>query len=150
MGRQDDSTRGVAWTWGSQRARSLILRFMNWIAGVPGIKGISRFILRRLITITLMEQASLQSLDGYVTRAHARLDQLTQYLSPSTGSGILLMIHVGSAYCGICTPNPWRLQVRPFLRPLTTALVLEAIESCHPVQSSLQSIPRSTTDTKNQ
>ena len=44
MGRQDDSTRGVAWTWGSQRARSLILRFMNWIAGVPGIKGISRFI----------------------------------------------------------------------------------------------------------
>lgn len=150
MGMPDESAWGAAWLWSSRRTRALIVRFMNWIAGVPGIKGILRSILRRLMTITIMERAALQSLDGYVTRDQLRLDQLTQYLSTFTGSDILLMVHVGPAYCGICIPDPWRMQIRPFLRPLTTALVLEAIGSCHPVQPSLHSIRHSTTTTKNQ
>ena len=150
MGVQDDSAWGAAWIWSSLRARALILRFMNWIAGVPGIKGMFRIILRRLMTITIMERASLQSIDGYVTRAHVHLDQLMQYLLPPTGSDTLLVIHVGPAYFGICTPDPWRIQIRPFLHPVTTALVLTAIESCHPVHPSLHSIRRSTTATENQ
>jgi hypothetical protein len=113
---------------------------MNWIAGVPGIKGIFRIILRRLMTITIMERAALQSLNGYVARAHVHLDQLKQYLMPPTGSDTLLVLHVGPAYFGICTPDPWRMQIRPFLRPVITALVLEAIESCRPVQPSFHSI----------
>ena len=149
-GKQDDSVWGAAWTWSSRRTRALFVRFMNWIAGVPGIKGILRSILRRLMTITIMERAALQSLDGYVTRDQLRLDQLTQYLSASTGSGILLMVHVGPVYLGICIPDPWRMRIRPFLRPMTTALVVEAIESRHPVQPSLHSIRCSTTATKNQ
>ncbi len=140
MGKQDDAVWGAAWTCSSRRARALILRFMNWIAGVPGIKGIFRIILRRLMTITIMERAALQSLDGYVARAHVHLDQLKQYLMPPTGSDTLLVLHVGPAYFGICTPDPWRMQIRPFLRPVITALVLEAIESCRPVQPSLHSI----------
>jgi len=150
MGMPGESAWGAAWPWSSRRTRALFVRFMNWIAGVPGLKGILRSILRRLMTITIMERAALQSLDGYVTRDQLRLDQLTQYLSTSTGSGILLMVHVGPANFGICIPDPWRMQIRPFLRPLTTALVLEAIESCHPVQPSLHSIRCSTTTTKNQ
>jgi hypothetical protein len=128
-----DLIRVPAWSWGSRRARALILRFMNWIAGVPGMKGIFSIILRKLMTITIMERAALQSLDGYVTRAHVHLDQLNQYLMPPTGSHTVLVIHVGPAYFGICTPDPWRMQIRPFLRPVTTALFLEAIESCRPV-----------------
>ncbi len=150
MGMPDESIWGAAWPWSSRQTRALIVRFMNSIAGVPGIKGILRSILRRLMTITIMERAALQSLDGYVTRDQLRLDQLTQYLSTSTGSDILLMVHVGPAYCGICIPDPWRMRIRPFLRPLTTALVSKAIESCHSVQPSLHSIRYSTTTTKNQ
>jgi hypothetical protein len=150
MGMPDDSEWGAAWTWNPRWARALIVGFMNRIAGVPGIKGIFRIILRRLMTITIMERAALQSIDGYVTRDQVHLDQLKQYLSPSPGSGILLMIHAGPAYFGICTPDPWRMQIRPFLRPMTTALVLETIESCHPVQPSPHSIRRSTTATENQ
>ncbi|QPD03542.1 MAG: hypothetical protein Nkreftii_001316 [Candidatus Nitrospira kreftii] len=151
LGMPDDSEwDAAAWMWNPRLAKALIVAFMNWIAGIPGIKGIFRVILRKLMTITVMERAALQSIDGYVTRDQVHLDQLKQYLSPHTGSGILLMIHVGPAYFGICTPGPWRMQIRPFLRPMTTALVLEAIESCHPVQSSPHSIRRSTTATKNQ
>ncbi len=150
MGMPDESAWSAAWLWSSRRTRALFVQFMNGIAGVPGIKGTLRSILRRLMTITIMERAALQSLDGYVTRDQLRLDQLTQYLSTSTDSDILLMVHVGPAYCGICIPNPWRMRIRPFLRPLTTALILEAIESCHPVQPSLHSIRSSTTTTKNQ
>jgi hypothetical protein len=150
MGKQNDSAWSVTWTWSSRQARALILWSINWIAGVPGIKGIFRFILRRLMTITIMERVALQSLDGYVTGARVHLNQLQQYLTPSTGSNTLLVIHVGPAYFGICTPDPWRMQIRPFLRPLTTALVVEAIESCHPVQPPLHSIRCSTTTTKNQ
>lgn len=150
MGMPDESAWGAAWLWSSRRTRALIVRFMNWIAGVPGIKGVLRSILRRLMIITIMERAALQSLEGYVTRDQLRLDQLTQYLSTFTGSDILLMVHVGPAYCGICIPDPWRMRIRPFLRPLTTALVLEAIGSCRPVQPSLHSIRHSTTTTKNQ
>jgi hypothetical protein len=150
LGMPDDSEWGAAWIWNPRWAKALIVAFMNWIAGIPGIKGIFRVILRKLMTITIMERAALQSIDGYVTRDQVHLDQLKQYLSPHTGSGILLMIHVGPAYFGICTLGPWRMQIRPFLRPMTTALVLEAIESCHPVQPSPHSIRRSTTATKNQ
>ncbi len=146
----DDSEWGAAWTRSSRRARALILRFMNWIVGVPGIKSMFRIILRRLMTITIMERAALQSLDGYLTRDQVHLNQLKQYVSPSTGSDTLLVIRVGPAYFGIFTQDPWRMQIRPFLRPLTTSLVVEAIESCHPVQPSLHSIRRSTTTTGNQ
>ncbi len=150
IGMRDESAWGAAWTWSSQRVRDLIVRFMNWITGVPGIKGMFRFILRRLMTITIMERAALQSLDGYVTGAHVHLDQLRHHLLPPTSNDTLFVIRVGPTYFGICTPDPWRMRIRPFLRPMTTALVLEAIESCHPVQPSLHSIRRSTTATKNQ
>ena len=59
MGMPYDSEWGAAWAWSSRWARSLIVRFMNWIAGVPGIKSIFHIILRRLMTITIMERATL-------------------------------------------------------------------------------------------
>lgn len=150
MGKQKDSAWGMAWTWSSDLAKALILRSINWTAAVPGITGMFRFILRRLMIITIMERAALQSLDGYVTRDQLRLDQLTQYLSTSTSSGILLIVHIGPAYFGICTLDPWRMQIRPFLRPFTTALVVETVASCHQVQLSPHSIRHSTTATENQ
>ena len=139
-----------AWTWSLQRARSLIKRLMNWIAGVPGIKHIFRVILRRLMTITIMDRASLQSLDGYMSRCHIHLDQLKRYVLPSTGGETLLVIHVGPVYLGICTLDPWRVEFRPLLRRVATALFLEAMESCRPTHLSHDLIRPSTTATGNQ
>ncbi|MBK9308792.1 MAG: S24/S26 family peptidase [Nitrospira sp.] len=150
MGNQNDSVWSVAWTWSSQRARAPILLSINRIAGVPGINGLFRFILRRLMTITIMERVALQSLDGYVAGARVHLDQLRHHLLHPIGSDTLLVIHIGPAYIGICTLDPWRMQIRPFLHPFTTALVVETIASCHPVQLSPHSIRRATTAAENQ
>ncbi len=150
MGKQNNSAWSVIWAGSSRQARALILRSINWTAGVPGIEGMFRFILRRLMTITIMERVVLQSLDGYVTGARVHLDQLRHSLSLPTGSDTLLVIHVGPAYMGICTLDPWRMQIRPLLRPFTTALVVEAIASCHQVQRSPHLIRRATTATENQ
>lgn len=150
MGKRKDSAWGMVWTWSSRQARALILRSINWSTEVHSINGLFRFILRRLMTITIMERVALQSLDGYVAGARVHLDQLRHHLLHPIGSDTLLVIHIGPAYIGICTLDPWRMQIRPFLHPFTTALVVETIASCHPVQLSPHSIRRATTAAENQ
>lgn len=127
-----DPTGEKDWRGSLPRARAFALRLVNRAADLPGIKTLVRTILRRHMRIAILERVSLQCLDGYVLRHHVRLDQLQHVWSDPlrvTPVGILFMIHVGPVSVGVCNPNPWQLHMRPLLRPLTTGLFLESVES---------------------
>jgi hypothetical protein len=136
----------VNWTVGP--GRWLVLRCVNSVAGLPGVKAIVRRILRTLMTLEIVERASLYSLEGYVTRQQVHLDHLAscrQYLSPLNRLDIVLVVRAGPLYLGTCTLNPWHIAMRPLLNSLATDVLSESIGVCVPTHTSSHSTQRSTT-----
>jgi hypothetical protein len=125
-------------TWGGGPGRFLALRFLNSVASLPGVERIVRHILRKFMTIQIMERASLHALEGYVVRQLVHLDRLTdcqQYLSPLNRNDIVLVVRAGPLYLGTCTLDPWCIHMRPFLRSLTSTVLFESMNpflSPHP------------------
>ncbi len=142
-----DSTWVRASTWGLESGRRFALRFLNSVASLPGVDSMVRRLLRKLMTIEIMERASLQSLEGYVARQRVHLDQLAycrQYLSPLKKNDIMFVIHAGPVYLGTCTLNPWRFYMRPLLQSITTEILSESIGLFLPVKTPRHPARRST------
>lgn len=143
-----NSTWVRASTWGLGPGRSLALRLLNSLASLPGVERIVRHILRTLMTIEIMERASLHSLEGYVVRQHMHLNRLAycqQYLSSLNSNGIVLIVRAGPLYLGTCTLNPWHMSMRPLLHRLTTAVLSESVSLFLPTHTPFHSSQRSTT-----
>ena len=150
---QKDSTRGRTASWSFPLGRARALQFVNWVADRWFVRRVLRHILKRLMTIDILERTSLRSLDGYVARYHIRLDRpdhAKQYLSTMKGNGLVLVIRVGPVYVGTCSLNPWGLHMRPLLRNSTTEVLLESIRPFLASHASPLPVPNSTLNCKKQ
>jgi len=133
----DDSIWARASTRGVGPGRFLSRRFLNWVARQPGVESIVRHILRTLITIEIMERASLHSLEGYVVRQRVHLNRLAdsqQYLSPLNRNGIVFVVRAGPVFLGTGTLNPWHINMRPLFHSLTTEVLSESVGVFLPTQ----------------
>jgi signal peptidase I len=113
--------------WGQEQGRSLGLQLIDSAVALPFVGSVLSNALSRLVIVDIMEHAPLHSLAGYVQRDSFRLcqtNQIKQFLSwfETDFSQITLAIRTGPLHLGICTLDPWCLQIRP----LATALGLEA------------------------
>lgn len=133
--------------------RWLTRRFITWVVDLPGIKHMFRFGLRRLMTIEIMERASLHSLDGYRSQQHFRLNELAHHqhdLSSLHDDDIVLVVRAGPILLGTCTPVPWDVHMLPFLESLVSEVLFESIGPFVLPPMPCRSIQRSTIDCRNQ
>lgn len=150
---QKDPTWVRTATWSFPLGRARALQFVNWMADRPVMRDSLRHILKRLITIDILEPGSLHSLRGYVARQPVqltRLDQLQRHLSTLNSDDIILVIRAGPLYFGTCTLDPWNFHVRPLLRILITEILFESIRPFIPRRMSPRPFLDSTPDGKKQ
>lgn len=134
--------------WGLGHGRLLALRFLNSVASLPGVESMVRRILRKLMTIEIMEQAPLHSVQGYIARQRIhldRLDDLHRCLSALNDERIVLVIRAGPLYLGTGTTNPWRIDMRPLLQSITSEVLSVSAGLFLQTQTPLHSARHSTT-----
>ena len=97
------------------------------------------------MTIEIMEQAPLHSVQGYIARQRIHLDDLHRCLSALNNERIVLVIRAGPLYLGTGTPNPWRIDIRPMLQSITSEVLSESAGLFLQTQIPLHSARHSTT-----